>query len=285
MPAGVERVAADDPAEGQPAAASGAVQGEGLRRVSTARWRETAARTQQGAEPVAVGPDQGEQHACQCSGRAPDICHRAGRRCPDPGGGVVRGEDDPRGRSAPGRAASRSAPSAALLAEPADVPARTTILLPGGRTGSLSRSRCLSRRETVERTTEPPMALLTTSPARARPCSPSSPSSACTVSDGREDRRPRRTTSVKSAGRCRRCSRGSMSSSRSVAAPPEPGRPRRTSLVELGRQLVAALATAAGQDGAAGAGAHAQSEAVGLGTTAVVRLEGALAHGRGSLSG
>ena len=52
-----------------------------------------------------------------------------------------------------------------------------------------------------------------------------------------------------------------------------------------GRQLAAALAAAGGDDGAAGAGAHAQPEAVRLGATAVVRLEGALAHGRGSKIG
>ena len=45
-----------------------------------------------------------------------------------------------------------------------------------------------------------------------------------------------------------------------------------------GRQLVAALAPTASQDGAPGAGAHAQPEAVGLRTSTVVRLEGALAH-------
>ena len=45
-----------------------------------------------------------------------------------------------------------------------------------------------------------------------------------------------------------------------------------------GRELGAALAAAGGQDGAAGAGAHAQAEAVRLGAATVVRLEGALAH-------
>ena len=47
----------------------------------------------------------------------------------------------------------------------------------------------------------------------------------------------------------------------------------------LGRKLGASLAAARRQDGAAGAGAHAKAEAVLLGTTAVVRLERALAHG------
>ena len=51
----------------------------------------------------------------------------------------------------------------------------------------------------------------------------------------------------------------------------------------VGRQadeLGAALAATGREDRAAGAGAHAQPEAVRLGPTAVVRLEGALAHGR-----
>ncbi len=48
--------------------------------------------------------------------------------------------------------------------------------------------------------------------------------------------------------------------------------------VGLSRQLVAALTAAPGEDGATGAGTHPQPEAVGLGATAVVRLEGALAH-------
>ena len=49
-----------------------------------------------------------------------------------------------------------------------------------------------------------------------------------------------------------------------------------------GSEAVATLATAGRQDGAAGAGAHPQTEAVGLVPTAVVRLERALAQ-RGSL--
>ena len=47
-----------------------------------------------------------------------------------------------------------------------------------------------------------------------------------------------------------------------------------------GRQLGAALAASRSDDGAPGACAHTQPEAVRLRTTAVVRLEGALAHGR-----
>ena len=75
---------------------------------------------------------------------------------------------------------------------------------------------------------------------------------------------------MKSDERCRRADRGSTR---------RPVRAR-----GLGGELVAALAAARGEDGAAGPRGHAQPEAVGLGTTAVVRLEGALAHGKGSLS-
>lgn len=45
-----------------------------------------------------------------------------------------------------------------------------------------------------------------------------------------------------------------------------------------GGQACAALATTARNDGAAGAGAHAQTEAVRLGTTTVVGLESPLSH-------
>jgi len=45
-----------------------------------------------------------------------------------------------------------------------------------------------------------------------------------------------------------------------------------------GRELVATLATARGEDGAPCTGTHAQPEAVGLGPTTVVGLERALAH-------
>ena len=57
------------------------------------------------------------------------------------------------------------------------------------------------------------------------------------------------------------------------------GIPDRSS-VGSGRQLGPALDAAVGEDRAAGPGAHAQPETVGLRATAVVRLEGALAHVR-----
>lgn len=53
----------------------------------------------------------------------------------------------------------------------------------------------------------------------------------------------------------------------------------------LRRKACAALATTAGEDGAARTGAHPQTEAVGLGTTAVIGLERPLAHCGLSLNG
>jgi hypothetical protein len=125
------------------------------------------------------------------------------------------------------------------------------------------------------RTTEPPTALLTT-----RPPWPGRPA-------GRPDRRareqrargaaPARTTSAKSAEACRRAGRGSTVADGVSGVPgPRGGRAQADSSVRPLRRR-------AGQDGAAGAGAHAQPEAVRLAPTAVVRLEGALAHDGGSI--
>ena len=69
--------------------------------------------------------------------------------------------------------------------------------------------------------------------------------------------------------RVRRCVAGSTVRRQASGSAGAPG---------SGRQLGAALAAARREDRAAGTGAHAQAEAVGLGPTAVVRLEGALAH-------
>ena len=73
---------------------------------------------------------------------------------------------------------------------------------------------------------------------------------------GRPARRPDRTTAVNSGRRRRRACAGNTS----------------------GGELLATLATTAGEDRAARTGAHPQPEAVGLGPTTVVRLERALAH-------
>src|SRR5829696_2419568 len=73
---------------------------------------------------------------------------------------------------------------------------------------------------------------------------------------GRPARRPDRTTAVNSGRRRRRACAGNTS----------------------GGELLATLAAATGEDRAARAGTHPQPEAMGLGPSAVVRLERALAH-------
>src|SRR3712207_8317343 len=73
---------------------------------------------------------------------------------------------------------------------------------------------------------------------------------------GRPARLPDRTTAVNSGRRRRRACAGSTS----------------------GGELLATLAPTAGDDGPARAGAHPQTEAVGLGPAAVVRLERAVVH-------
>jgi hypothetical protein len=76
---------------------------------------------------------------------------------------------------------------------------------------------------------------------------------------------------------------GSASSAyrdREVFAPPQPvlGRQHVMTCRESGGQTGATLATAGRENRAAGTGPHPQPEAVGLGATTVVRLEGALTH-------
>lgn len=158
------------------------------------------------------------------------------------------------------RAESRSAPSSLELAAAAAGSARTTTTAPTGSRANRGASWWRSRRLTRVRMTAPPTALLTTSPARGGGAGVAVETNTCTTSSGRPARRPRRTARAKSAGRRNRWGAGSMAGS--------------------GRQLGAALAPTSSEDGAAGAGAHAQPEAMGLRAPPVVRLVGALRHWR-----
>lgn len=98
----------------------------------------------------------------------------------------------------------------------------------------------------------------------AAPAPPDPGSNTCTTRRDRPDRRPRRTTRLKSWLRVRRAAAGSTVRRRS------------------GGQLLTTPAATSGHDRAAGPGAHAQPEPVGLGPLTIVRLIGALAlaHGR-----
>lgn len=170
-------------------------------------------------------------------------------------------------------AESSSRARTALGACAASGRARTTTQAPTGRRSRRSRSRCRSRRRTTLRATAPPSDRPTTKPARTGwgPMVASVPDDArCTTNRGRATRTPRRTVARKSADRRIRCSELSTSHRPRMCAV-------RTSACS-GGEVRAALAPAGGEDGTAGARTHTQPEAVGLGATAVVRLEGALAH-------
>lgn len=178
MPTRVERVAPAEPAQRQPAATHRSVGGHRIGGVGAAAGEEpTAGSEQRRHEP----PIAGEGRHQDAGGRA----HRASRS----------------------RAPHRSRRSDALSAPAADGVARTTTRVPTGRSGTSSRSWCRTFRDTRERTTEPPTALLTTRPARGEhTCDVWS---RCTVSNGPDARRPRRTTSENSVRRRRRFSEDS----------------------------------------------------------------------------
>src|SRR5205807_10184707 len=141
---------------------------------------------------------------------------------------------------------------------------------PGGRVPSRSRTTCRNRRATRCLTTELPTALLTTKPTRAGrlvwTSSAVSAETACTTIRRPAARRPCLVTCRKSSLRVNRAVAGST-----VAyCPPK----------KSGRQASAALASTGRENRTAGTSAHAQAETVGLRPAAIVRLEGALAHGR-----
>ncbi len=198
----VEGMAAGHPTHGQPAAAQRSVPLQRGERVAAAAGGEPAAWGQQRRQQPAVAGHPGDEDS----------------RC-DAGGSVGCGHVQARCRVTLASAPSRSEPSDLLEAAPARDPALTTSLLPAGRAGSRSRSRCRRRRAVRWRTTDPPTDLPTTRPTRdgagaappdGRVVSSSAPASRCTVTRGRDARRPRRTTSVNSVERRSRCSGGSM---------------------------------------------------------------------------
>ena len=159
--------------------------------------------------------------------------------------------------------------SCALEAPAAAGSARTTTSDPGGRSASTGAMMWRRRRLTRFRVTELPTALLTIKPARGVSVASGDPGNRWTTTSGLAARRPCRTVVENSPRRRTRWVAGST------------GSPRKR---RSGRQPSAALRPARGNDRAAGAGAHAQAEAVRLGTAAVVRLERAL-HDRAPESG
>lgn len=130
---------------------------------------------------------------------------------------------------------------------------------PGGSTGNRSLITWRNRRDTRCRTTEPPTALLTTSPTRGDRVHGVSGTRTCITTSVRPARRPCRNVREKSSRRVSRAVVGSMARSR-----------------RSGGQLLPALAATSRQDRAAGTGPHPEPEAVLARTTAVVRLKRAL---------
>jgi len=281
--------AAQQSPDGQCAALQQAVDLECLDRVGATAGVEAARRRQGGRHPALVAADQRDERDRQRRTPAHDRLDAGGRSVTRglDGDGVAAGSreagSEGRGRRrsgallkrAPRRARSSSAPRLAESACADAGRARTTIREPLGASARRSRMRWRRRRATRWRTTDPPTALLTTNPTRELPNraeSTTGPSPAaepddsgsrtCITTSVRPERRPRRTTVVKS----------SRSVSRAVAG-------STARMAGSGRQLLPALAAARGEDGPAGAGVHPQPKAVDARTTAVVRLKRALTLG------
>ena len=246
---------------------------ERLERIGTAARLEPTAGRQDRRDPGAVDPDKPEQQpgdrtGARCLhrvGGARLVTHHGPRPVHNPPPSLLAASRSRRS------AASKSCLNSALDAEDADGKARTINELPGGRVPSRSRTTCRSRRATRCRITEFPTALLTTKPTRAwslvwTTSGESAGNTTCTTIRRPAARRPCLVT----------CRKSSLRVSRAVAGSTVP--------VASGRQVGAALASASGENRTAGTSAHAQAETVGLRPAAIVRLEGALAHGRISRS-
>src|SRR4051794_36090879 len=235
--------------DGVPRSAQAAVHGHRLERVRGARRMVPADLAVERADQQAVGAQQTDQQilhrtlAVECSERRRGRCNRS-------------------------RHVSRSVASWAYDAPAAAGRARTTSTAGPGSEEIRARVRCRRRRFTLLRVTALPTALLTTNPAWGPACSTGGTASVGSMSRCRTTvrvpaRRPRRVALENKLDEVSRWWRSSTGSAR----------PRSD------RELAATLATARGQDGAAGAGTHPQAKAMGLVPTAVVRLERALAHG------
>src|SRR4051794_16422998 len=235
--------------DGVPRSAQAAVHGHRLERVRGARRMVPADLAVERADQQAVGAQQTDQQilhrtlAVECSERRRGRCNRS-------------------------RLVSRSVASWAYDAPAAAGRARTTSTAGPGSEEIRARVRCRRRRFTLLRVTALPTALLTTNPACGPACSTGGTASAGSMSRCRTTvrvpaRRPRRVALENEFDEVSRWWRSSTGSAR----------PRSD------RELAATLATARGQDGAAGAGTHPQAKAMGLVPAAVVRLERALAHG------
>jgi hypothetical protein len=196
VPAPMPGVAAQQPADSEVAAASGAEPLDGLRGVVTARRGEPARRRAPRADEDLPAADQYKHDPRR---QAPIARHR---------GTCIRASADP-----------RSAPSRSDVAPAESGSARTTSPLPDGSVGTFAANCARNRRATRCRTTLPPTERPTINPTRGG-ASAVKPACRCTTRQPRRLRAPSRTTEVKSPDRRIRFARGNTS--------PAAGEPRPT---------------------------------------------------------
>jgi len=166
-------VASRDPAYGVPAAPDAAVNGDRLECIGRAARVIAADLPVQGADQQPVRTEQADQQVLHADDRAIEPSRRSS-------------------------AVSKSAASTAKDADPAAGLARTTSAAASGNDESRSRTRCLSRRFTRFRVTDPPTALLTTNPTLAWASTATSAGTArCSTRVLVPARRPRRTVCAK----------------------------------------------------------------------------------------
>ena len=223
--------------------------GHGLQGVGRARRMVPAHLPVERADQEPVGAKKADEQ----------VLHRA----------LTEARPEPRAaRSRRPSAASTSSPSSPYDARADAGRALTTSTARFGSEGIRDRRTLRRRRFTRLRVTALPTALLTTNPICGPELSDHSSTlpasmSRCSTTVRVPARRPLRAAVVNRLDEVSRWGRSSTGSAR-----------RRSD-----RELAATLATARGQDGAAGTGTHPQAKPVGLVPAAVVRLERALAHG------
>jgi hypothetical protein len=207
VPTLMERVAAQQPAQRQPAAVERTEPRDRLDRVLTARGQVTARREQPWADGQPVEPDRDEQDPSR---------HRRAflRRRDRPGHGTPKAVS----------AESSSPPSSPEAAEAALGRARATTHVPSGNRESRSAIWARSRRATRWRITLPPTPRPTTMPTRAVP---SRSVLTWRTTSRRATLRPRRTTARNSAEDRIRCAAGSMSAADVAAQADSSRRPLR----------------------------------------------------------
>jgi hypothetical protein len=242
---------------------------ERLKGVLAARGGEPAGWGQQRADETAVADDRHDQKPCR-QRRPATVCQRH-IRCAH----SWRSAPTCRRSSRP-ITRSRSATRSAWRAPAAAGCARNTSRQPPGSEAIRLRMSSRSRRFTRLRTTAEPTARLTTKPTFGPASLGTGPAGISSAPETTEPpaRRPERNVRRNSSELLIRVCWGS------TTPPAQPWLPARLARRRAGSdgELVAALATAGGQHGATGAGAHAQAEAVDLRPPTVVRLERTLAH-------